>query len=225
MPPLEQIKRVLLTVEPDIAQRPYPVYIMDYKFHFWMVNSATAKLQGDGVDHLHKIMARGIDGLRMSFDSRLLFAPDLHDSAPVERETVFRFKAYNLYRRHEPFYLAYPECMQEHLLPADYARFVQRWNEVDVHIQDVYPLTPQMIKRTGSEVLVFDVHMVDILHLDRLLFAAYYEPKDDGAGNRERCAAYFARYSPKKKCCVRVWDFWENSTALSTHLQTQLIEP
>src|SRR5215510_14121986 len=32
MPPLEQIKRVLRAMEPDIAQRLYPVYVMDYQF-------------------------------------------------------------------------------------------------------------------------------------------------------------------------------------------------
>jgi hypothetical protein len=52
--------------------------------------------------------------------------------------------------------------------------------------------------------------MVDILHLDRLLFVAYYEPKDDGVGNRERCEAFFKKYSPKKKYCIRAWDYRED---------------
>jgi hypothetical protein len=47
--------------------------------------------------------------------------------------------------------------------------------------------------------------MVEIPHLDRLLFIAYYEPKDDGAGNRERCEAYFAE--PGARPCIRAWDF------------------
>jgi hypothetical protein len=128
----------------------------------------------------------------------------------MEREALFRFKSYNLYRRHEPFYLAYPGCMRERLKPEDYARFVHRWNEVDVRMQDIYTITPQLIYYLGTSTMVFNIHMVEIMHLDRLFFVAYYEPSEDGAGNRERCEAYFAQYSLGEKCCLRAWDYWEN---------------
>jgi hypothetical protein len=211
MPPVEQIKRVLKTIEPDIAQRLYPVYVMDYQFHFWMMNSAIAAFQAGVTDAVTEMMRQGIDGMSMSFDSRVPFKTSVTEhSKAMEREAVFRFKAYNLYRRHEPFYLAYPERMQDCLLPQDYARFVERWNEVDVRMQDVYPITPQLTEYTASMEMHFDVHMVEIPHLDRLLFVAYYEPKDDNNGNRERCEAFFTRYAPKDKHCICAWDFWEN---------------
>src|SRR5258708_39195248 len=38
MPPIEQIKRVLLAIEPEMARRLYPVYVLDYQFLPWMVN-------------------------------------------------------------------------------------------------------------------------------------------------------------------------------------------
>jgi hypothetical protein len=212
MPSLEQLKRVLQAFEPDIAQRPYPAYIMDYQFRIWMMNSAVAALQPGGQDQLREIMVHGLNGLTMCFDSRIVFDSECAEAEAMEQETIFRFKAYNLYRRHEPFYLAYPECMHDCLLPADYARFVKRWYEIDVRIQDVYPIMPQMIEHTEVGNLIFNVHMVDILHLDRLLFAAYYEPKDDNAGNRERCEAFFARHRPKDKSCIRAWDSDEIST-------------
>ena len=209
MPPLDQIKRVLLAIEPEIAQRLYPVYVMDYQFRFWMMNSATAAYQHGSLDQVSVMMKLGIDGLTMSFDSRIPLHAGFTNADTIERETLFRFKAYNLYRRHEPFYLAYPECMRTKLLPGDYARFEHCWNEVDVRMQDVYPIIPQLVERVDATVLVFNVHMVEILHLDRLLFVAYYEPHDDGAGNRERCEAYFTRYSPSNKSCVHAWDFQE----------------
>jgi hypothetical protein len=210
MPPIEQIKRVLQAIEPEIAQRPYPVYVMDYQFRFWMLNSATAGPQAGSLDFLTNIIKQGIDGLTMGFDSRLSDHEPLDTDEVVERDTIFRFKAYNLYRRHEPFYLAYPACMKGRLLPQDYARFVQRWNEVDVRMQDVYRIAPQMVERVGSVTLTFDVHMVEIMHLDRLLFVAYYEPNVDGAGNRERCEALYAKYAEGNKGCIRAWDFWEH---------------
>lgn len=208
MPPVEQIRRVLKSIEPDIAQRIYPVYVMDYQFRFWMMNSAIASSQGEADDVVRAMMTQRVDGLSMSFDSRLPFHHGSTPSTGAEREAVFRFKAYNLYRRHEPFYLAYPECIENQLIPEDYQRFVQRWHEVDVRMQDVYPITPQLTERIGSVVLRFDIHMVEIPHLDRLLFIAYYEPKDDGdGGNRERCEAFFAQKIPGEKRCFNAWDF------------------
>lgn len=72
MPPLEQIKRVLQTIEPEITQRFYPVYVMDYQFRFWMMNGASA-YQRESLDPLIKMMKQGIDGLSMGFDSRMPF--------------------------------------------------------------------------------------------------------------------------------------------------------
>lgn len=208
MPPAEQIVRVLQSIEPDIAQRIYPVYVMDYQFRFWMINSAIASSQGEVDDVVRAMMTQRIDGLSMSFDSRLPFHHGSTPSTDAEREAVFRFKAYNLYRRHEPFYLAHPECVENRLLPEDYQRFVTRWHEVDVRMQDVYPITPQLTENMGDIELHFDIHMVEIPHLDRLLFIAYYEPKDDGVGgNRERCEAYFSRHVPGERMCICAWDY------------------
>jgi hypothetical protein len=130
MPPIEQIKRVLQAIEPDIACRRFPVIILDYQFRHWMVNSATAALVGGSLDALTDLVRRGVHGFSVVFDTRLPVRRQFSDPEAVERERLFRFKAHNLYRRHEPFYQAYPERMKPHLLPADYARFVQAWKAV-----------------------------------------------------------------------------------------------
>jgi hypothetical protein len=213
MPPLEQIKRVLKTIEPDIARRTYPVYVMDYQFRFWMINGAVAAFQGGLTEVVTEMMKQRIDGLSMGFDTRLPFHQGVAGVKSVEREAIFRFKAYNLYRRHEPFYLAYPDYIEPRLLPKDYARFVKRWNEVDVRMQDVYPITPQLSEHIGVHVLKFDIHIVEIPHLDRLLFIAYYEPKDDESGNRQRCEHYFKQYSPSSRSCICAWDFDQNKSS------------
>jgi hypothetical protein len=210
LPPLEQIKRVLEGIEPDIERRANPVYIMDYRFRFWMFNSASAAFHGGSLDRLTTMMRGGVDCLRMVFDSRLA-GPRFSSAEALERESVFRFKEYNLYRRHEPFFQAYPQCMRDWLLPEDYDRFVQRWNEIDPGKPEIYPVLPQLVEQ-ASPSLRFDVHIVEIPHLDRTLFAAYYEPKDDDSGNRERCEAFFKRFSPKRQHCIHAWDFPENIT-------------
>jgi hypothetical protein len=205
MPPVEQVKRVLRTIEPEIAHRRYPVYVLDYQFRFWMMNTAGA-FQGGSLDLSRHVVERGLDAFRLVFDSYLPFRGGPSDAEVYEREIVFRFKAYNLYRRHEPFYLSLPERMKGHLAPHDYAHFVQCWNAVNVQMQDVFPINPQLSVRVGSAVLTFEIHMVELLHLDRLLFLVYYEPKDDGSGNRARCEAYFGQQGRDQHACLRVWD-------------------
>jgi hypothetical protein len=120
---------------------------------------------------------------------------------------MFRFKQLNLYFRHEPFYLAYPQCMQRQLLPEDYERFVRCWNQVQVATDHLFPIHPEIQVRLGAEVITFVIHVVELLQLDRLLFVGYYEPKEDQSGNRERCEAYFSRYCSDRQTCIRAWDF------------------
>jgi hypothetical protein len=64
-----------------------------------------------------------------------------------------------------------------------------------------------------TELSTFVIHMVELLHVDRLLYGGYYEPKDDRAGNRERCEAFFTHYSPGKKACIRAWDYNDDGPA------------
>jgi transcriptional regulator with XRE-family HTH domain len=207
MPPIEQIKRVLQAIEPDLAHRLYPVYVLDFQFRHWMVNPATAALVGGSLDTLTELMRRAAHGFDVVFDSRLPVRQYFSDPEAVELERMFRFKLHNLYRRHEPFYLVYPECMKHQLLPEDYGRFVKCWNEVEVGMHHVFPVHPHIKVRLGADEITFVIHMVELLHLDRLLYVGYYEPKDDGSGNRERCEAYFTRYGPGNKACIRAWDF------------------
>lgn len=206
MPPLEQIKRVLQAIEPDLESRLYPVYVLDYQFRHWMVNPATAALVGGSLDALAELMRHPVHGFTAVFDSRLPVRGCLSDPEAAERDRVFRFKLHNLYRRHEAFYLAYPQWMQEQLLPEDYARFVRYWQEVEVGREPIFPIHPHVTLRLGNETMTFLIHMVELLHADRLLYVGYYEPKDDGQGNRERCEAYFSYVRPENRACLRAWD-------------------
>jgi hypothetical protein len=155
-------------------------------------------------------MRRKVHGFNLVFDTRLPVRQYFADPEAVERERMFRFKSHNLYRRHEPFYVAYPDRMKSELLAEDYARFVRCWNEVDVGTQDVFPIHPEVKLRLGSDEFTFVIHLVELLHLDRLIYVAYYEPKDDHSGHLERCEAYFTQHSPGSKTCLHAWDFDDN---------------
>ena len=73
-------------------------------------------------------------------------------------------------------------------------------------IQDVFPVHPEVKLRLGSNEFTFVLHVVELLHLDRLIYVTYYEPKDEPS-NRERCEAYFIEHSPGIKGCLHAWDF------------------
>ena len=210
MPPAEQIKRVLCAIEPDLAQRPYPVHVLDYQFRHWMVNAATATLVGGSLAIVRELLRRGAHGFDVVFDSRLPARAQFAHPEAVERERVYRFKSHNLYRRFEPFYLAYPACMRDRLLSADYDRFAACWKEVQVGMDQVFPVHPQLTVRLGGEDLTLVVHMVELLQLDRLLYVGYFEPKDDASGNRQRCEAYFRQHAPTSSACIRAWDFHQD---------------
>ncbi|MFN8379527.1 MAG: hypothetical protein U0452_12745, partial [Anaerolineae bacterium] len=196
-------QRVLQAIEPGLAQRIYPAYVMDYQFRFWLINGAAAAFQPLLPDIA---IQQGVDGVTMTFNSRLPLYQGPPGGEAQEREAIFRFKAYNIYRRHEPFYLSYLDQMKERLLPQDFLRFEQRWNEVNVRMEDVFPLSPVLMRDLGSTTMVFEVHMVEVLHLNHLFFAAFYEPRDDHTGNRERCEAYFSEVGPDTKYTLNAWD-------------------
>src|SRR5262249_38380630 len=141
------------------------------------------------------------------FDSRLPARRQFTHPEAVERERVYRFKAPNLYRRHEPFYLAYPECMRPRLLPADYRRVPAFSEAIQGRMVQTFPVHPQFTVRLAGHDLTMAIHMVELLQLDRLLYVGYFEPKDDTSGNRQRCEAYFTQHAPTSANCIAAWDF------------------
>ena len=193
MPPIEQVKRSLRGVEAEITQLRFPVFILDYQFRIWLRHSAVATFPSVMLDHLDLRTTQPTDAFSLIFDSRTLDTALVEAFEVIEREAIYRFKIFNLYRRHEPFYLAYPDCMQTKLIAEDYARFVRFWNEIDAQKHHLFPLTPQLLLKAADYVLKLAIHMVEIAQLDGLFIAAYLVPTDDGTGNRERCEALFSQ--------------------------------
>lgn len=70
MPPRDQIETLLKQLEPELARYPYPAYVIDYLFRFWIVNAATAILVG-GYENLNRIINFSPTVFDVLFDSRL----------------------------------------------------------------------------------------------------------------------------------------------------------
>jgi hypothetical protein len=51
----------------------------------------------------------------------------------------------------------------------------------------IFPVHPHFKVRLGEDEITFVIHMVELLHIVRLLYVGYYEPEDDGSiGNAAR---------------------------------------
>lgn len=107
--------------------------------------------------------------------------------------------------------------MRTRLPPADYHRFAACWQEIQVGMDQVFPVHPQVTVRLGSHDLTLAIHMVELLQLDRLLYVGYFEPADDTSRNRQRCEAYFSQHAPTSARCIATWDFHpDDPPAIST---------
>lgn len=207
LPSKKEIFEVMIKVEREIAELPYPVTVVDYQFRYWMANGAMATLLG-GTSLIEDIVLSEAMIFDVSFDSSLGIRSHFTDALAVEREQVARFCAYNTYRRHEPFYRLYPNCMSR-LPQQDYERFVTIWTECNAGS----PLRGHAIHAAlsfGDEPnqLVFNLRSLELLQLDRLFMINYYEPRIDIAGNVERCSHIFAH--SQKHTFFRAWDIHPN---------------
>jgi len=206
LPPLEQIIEVLDQIDGDIQNLPYPAYVIDYRFRCWMANAAAAIFVDGDWERLAALAARGVTVFDLIFNSELPPHRYSTNREQIESEHIFRFKAYNLYRRHEPFYVAYPEVMRDRLLPADYERFVAKWRAVDaLTMWRMFPRFVPVEMSIGGHHLCLTMVEQPSLHLQNMFIVVGYQPSHpmpDLALMQALSAAMPAAGMP----CVRAWE-------------------
>ncbi|MBN1966519.1 MAG: hypothetical protein JW910_17845 [Anaerolineae bacterium] len=218
LPPRDYVIETLDHIAAIIADFPYPVYVVDYQMRFWLANRATAILSLGDLDLWRGLMARPLNAFDIVFDSRLGFRPHIPDLPQFDREQVFRFKATNSFRQHEPFFLALPERMRT-LEPDDYRAFEAAWNAIDmttltriqpVQVADFYARMEQGDIRLAfpEGPVSFHLRVDSILHLGDLFSVITYVPVASAAlpDNKARAEAISAAYRPDVGDPVRVWD-------------------
>lgn len=206
LPPIAQIKRVLYKVEANISQRPYPAYVVDYLFRYWAFNPMAVALSRGRNDYLISVLQERVAIFDVVFHSQSYVRGLFIDHDLVEREQVFRYKIYNILRRHEGFYLAYPQFMSDRLHQADYERFRVCWNSVDVHLDDSYFIHPSISFPFDGDVACFELHNIPIPELNDLFYIVYYEPKS-GLGNVDVCNRLLRHYAVSDQGYLRLWDY------------------
>jgi len=207
LPPLQQIRVVLDEIEEEIRDSPYPAYVVDYKMQFWVVNAASSIIVGGTLDDVIRLIQRKVRSFDIVFDSRLGIRDNLANIGETEEEQVLRFKAYNMDRRHEKFYMSYPEDMKERLIVEDYLNFESAWKRVDVGMKARIPVFPSIGLRIKEDVLAFSLRTTELLHLNRQFILVCYEPQERVDGNKERCSSFFENLGFAGKECIKIWDY------------------
>lgn len=229
LPPPAQVIATLSQLAPVLAGFPYPAYVFDYQFRLWMANAAgTCLLRERDPDHADELLAMPLNALDTVFDSRLGFFERLDNRPAIQRGQVFRFKATNSFRQHEPFFWSMPERMR-FLLPADYESFRAAWNAIDVltmpgpgsaapHI-DVTEFYARMEHgdlrlRFDEGLIAFYMRVESVLHLGDLFIIVSFVPTVSASypDNRARADAASQRYASPESVDFRVWDVIDVAT-------------
>ena len=147
MPTLQQIREHLsLYSEGDIRYDPFPSIIVDYRFTIWALNEAARVVLDDPqFPDIRAILRMKPTLLDMQFHSKIDINKAVdNDNIPAIRELqVQLFKAFNLHRRHEPFYSSYPQCLKGRFAK-NYNEFEGIWNAINV--ENTIALTEGAIK-------------------------------------------------------------------------------
>ncbi|RMF49328.1 MAG: hypothetical protein D6749_13475, partial [Chloroflexota bacterium] len=104
--PWNKMKPLMEQIAEDIAETPFPAYLLDYRGRFWVINEAVADMVNMPFEEIKCLLReyKRISYLDVVFDSQLPFKGKLKNYDNVARQEVARYKYVNMYRRHEKFY-------------------------------------------------------------------------------------------------------------------------
>lgn len=221
LPPRDFVVKTLDQIASLLTPFPYPAYVVDYHFRFWVANPATAMFVFGDVPFLRELLAKPLTVFDIIFDSRFPMRAAIEQIEPTEKDQIFRFKAINAYRQHEDFFQAFPACMAS-LEPEDYQRFVAVWQAVDVNvitsIQPAYLFEHyarleygdiRLIYPEGS--VAFHIRADQVLALGSLFTIVSFVPVASSTHDENKKLAEIVRdkYTPGTGDSFRVWNLRE----------------
>lgn len=217
LPPAAYIIDTLTQVGEAIRDYPYPAYVVDYQFRFWLTNAATALFTLGDAARLRDLMAKPLHIFDITFDSHLGMRQHIMELSAFESGQIFRFKMSNAFRQHEDFFRDFPESMS-HLDEADYLNFQKMWQAVDVnrvsaahpmHVQEFYSRLKQ-----GDITLHFEegrsayyLRVEPILHLGDLFQLVTFVPVDEALAIRLNQS-----YLSSDTTLFKVWELADTQT-------------
>lgn len=171
----------------DIAKDYYPSIIIDYRFTMWAMNPAAYSTFG--YTAASELLTECLTMLHIVYSDKLgLIDRVLNQREHTQRSQLVMFKAFNLNRRHEPFYERFPELMKNEIGVGTRGsrEFQHHWNATEV-TDDID--TPR-ISEGGIEIvsdpfhiqqsLLFRQRLERTFHLPQFAFLRW-EPHSKGA--------------------------------------------
>lgn len=210
-PTLSQIIQSFDTLISGLQNFPFPAYVLDSRyFRFWMINSPTMALIG-GFDRVIELANCSVFQLLFSprFGISILLGESLRR---IQIEQVRRFKALNILRRHEEFYMEYPERLRDKdsLTDDEYAVFEETWNTVSPDSKSAanYTVAADLAFDLGEHRIVFHLTAETVLDLGNLFSISWFN-----LWNREyEGAARVLFNSAGSQHCVKVWELPDVNT-------------
>jgi len=123
----------------------------------------------------------------------------------VQAEQIRRFKAINIFRRHEAFYMAYPEKLRDEnlLTPEEYAVFERMWNEINHDTKSAPYFDATTLEfDPGVYHLEFHLKAESVLDLGGLFSISWFDLKN--RESEEAAKAFFS--SGERRECIKVWE-------------------
>jgi hypothetical protein len=199
-----EIKERLSEYIPRMEAHPFPAYVLDaIHYRFWLANAEAVTLAG-GMERAKHLASRSV--FQILFDPALGIIQRVDDAAllQIRRNNIGFFKALNILRRHEPFFMAYPERLRDvdGLNSDAYAEFHRLWDTTPPGDESL-PNEDLVIAVGGHGSVVFTIKPEPIVALGDLFHVAWYDVYE--AQSRAPVETLFA--SNGGSGCIRLWEF------------------
>lgn len=219
VPNLTQIQRELTPLVEEIRTCPYPVYILDRGFTFWVANPA-AMMFIPSLTQVHDLGRNMTTAFDLSFDSRLGIAARITNIEALRLEQVRRFKGLNIYSQHTSFYRSFPQYMSERLTTDDYLTFAQVWHATSIDqpgVSSIDALGYISLSVPGNGSLEFNYHADRLFFLGDLFEIVRFSPVPKPE-NQTLAETFFGHLKGTEQECFKIWQVTDASTILSRYL-------
>jgi transcriptional regulator with XRE-family HTH domain len=221
IPQKKQVINTLEHVSRYMCNSPYPSFISDYKYRFWLFSPAVSVFAGGDYNALRQLLSKGLNVFDIYFNSKIGFNTSIENIEDVQNDQIFRYKATNLFRQHEDFFIDYPECMN-YLQHVDYKAFERAWYKIDhnvltdvksIQIPDFYNRIEKgdVYIQFGEKPMYFHLSVMPILHLGDLFQLVTYVPVDSASlpENKAFVDSICMKYSSQKYPTLKLWDLMD----------------
>ena len=218
VPSLFMIKSQLSPLMDILRATPYPRYILDRGFTYWVANPAATMLVGSqqAVDDLGINATSAFD---LAFDTRLGIASKIANVEGLRLEQVRRFKGLNIFCQHEAFYKAYPQFMQSRLTPEDYSLFQQVWETTSIEQRDSDPaqeLGYICIEIPGMAKVEFNFFADRVFFLGDFFELVRFNPLPMPE-NLHMAEMLFGHFRNTEQDCFKIWDVMDADHLLARY--------